>query len=249
MRVSAITVVATGALAVFLSMAVRGSDSRLLGQEAQAGPTLRMVRENPGKYVGAFVIWGGQIQENRRTATGSELTVLAFPLDPEGVPIASSAAEGRFLARSFDDLDPNVFAAGHYLTINGQITAVDRWKSGQAVEILARVHVQDFHLWLAARDHDVPGSRDWLYDRPWDYHGWNDLDDYPYWHYPPHRRHRRHFHRRHRGFPFFPDREFHRRWEPRPWEYHRRWDFRHRRDFHRRWRDRDRDFHPDRKRD
>jgi outer membrane lipoprotein len=92
----------------------------------QARPlTLAQVAANPGAYTGTTVIWGGRIINTVNDTNGSALYVLQLPLTHDEWPLRHAVSSGRFIARSPEFLDPQVFKSGRLVTVAGAVAGVE----------------------------------------------------------------------------------------------------------------------------
>ncbi len=78
------------------------------------------------------VIWGGMIVAVRDHADGSEIEVLAQPLDRRQRPITQAPTQGRFVIRVTQRLTRFDAPEGRYLTVRGRIIGSAEGHIGQA---------------------------------------------------------------------------------------------------------------------
>lgn len=78
------------------------------------------------------VIWGGMIVGIRDHETGSEIEVLAHPLDRGQRPITQAPTEGRFAIRMVERLTRFDAPEGRYLTVRGRILETNEGQIGPA---------------------------------------------------------------------------------------------------------------------
>jgi len=98
--------------------------SALVRAEADPALTLSKVVENPKTYLGSIVIWGGIVSAVSRGPEGTRLLVIQTPLDSRGYP-QTRVAEGEFIARIPESLDPRVYQRGLAITLAGEIEGVE----------------------------------------------------------------------------------------------------------------------------
>ncbi|HWI57881.1 MAG TPA: Slp family lipoprotein, partial [Bacillota bacterium] len=92
----------------------------------QAKPlTLPQVASNPSNYTGTIVIWGGKVIQTVNDTNGGSLYVLQLPLDCYGTPEQPGVSTGRFIARSKDFIDPEVFRKGRLITVAGEVVGTE----------------------------------------------------------------------------------------------------------------------------
>ena len=98
--------------------------SSLVRAEADPTVTLSKVVENPKTFLGSIVIWGGIVSAVSREPEGTRLLVIQTPLDSRGYP-QTRVAEGEFIARIPESLDPQVYRRGLVITLAGEIEGVE----------------------------------------------------------------------------------------------------------------------------
>lgn len=79
------------------------------------------------------VIWGGMIVGVRAHGEGSEIEVLAHPLDRRQRPITQAPTQGRFAIRVPHRLTRFDAPEGRYLTVRGRVIGAAEGRIGQAV--------------------------------------------------------------------------------------------------------------------
>jgi outer membrane lipoprotein len=144
--------------------------SQTYRHEAQGNFTIGQVRQNPYNYIGVTVIWGGQIIATNNTAEGTEVVVLAMPLDSDDYPVLGAGSEGRFIAQIPGFLDPEIYQRGKLITLAGQITGTAVRPLGQVQYAYPVIGAKQYYLWTEERNYSP-------------YHGPYGPNDsyYPYW--------------------------------------------------------------------
>jgi outer membrane lipoprotein len=137
--------------------------------EAEHGPTFAMVFENPSRYRGQTVIWGGAIIRTEAHKNGAEIFILDLPLSGRDKPETDENPRGRFIAESEAYLDPMIYQVGRHVTVAGKVAgqrevAIGKEKFPYKYPVVA---VEQIHLWKKA----IP---------PMYYPYWNE-DWGPYW--------------------------------------------------------------------
>lgn len=147
-----------------------------LQQELPHAPDLPTVLRAPSAHLGERVRWGGVIVAVGNLATGSELEILARPLDSSGRPTATEGALGRFIARTRQFLDPLIYKADSEVTLAGTLTDPVTRSIGSFPYSYPVVATEVLHLWGPR-----PIPRDPSYwDDPWYPWGY----PYPWWRHP-----------------------------------------------------------------
>jgi outer membrane lipoprotein len=125
------------------------------------------VRQAADKYAGMTVIWGGRILNVGNLSGESELVVMGMRLDTDEQPRYNLAAEGRFIAKSENFLDPEIYRIGTDVTLAGKITGSEERLVNKAKYVYPVIAIEQLVLWRA------PG---YYYDDGYGpYYGW------PYW--------------------------------------------------------------------
>ncbi len=113
---------------------------------AASSLTFSQVLENPSRYRGEIIIWGGIIDRMRRLSEGTEMTIIQAPLDAEGHP-DTGITMGRFLAKTEQKLDPKIYARESMVTLAGMITGEKEEETGPMKIIYPIVDIFELHLW------------------------------------------------------------------------------------------------------
>ncbi len=161
-----------GTLLVALSGCASYPVSKNLRQEAKP-VTLAQVAANPGAYTGTIVIWGGRVIQTANDTNGGSLYVLQLPLNRYETPTWHGPSSGRFIARSKDFIDPEVFKKGRLVTIAGEVTGVVT-KPVQTVQYAHPVvGIRELHPWhVVSHPPYFPGGYWGWYGPGWYGPGW-----------------------------------------------------------------------------
>jgi len=81
------------------------------------------IAQNPERYKGILVIWGGEIIETLNVKEGTQIIVLQKPLGYSEAPKMESDSGGRFLVLYKGFLDPAIYAKGEMITVAGMVEA------------------------------------------------------------------------------------------------------------------------------
>ena len=120
-----------------------GTDNRLAVSPAQVVAAPESVR--PGT-----VVWGGRILEIVNLESGTEILVLALPLNSGNVPRIEQQSIGRFVARKQGYLEPMDFAPGRYVSLAGDLLGTSgEWQYEGTSVGLPLVEIRQLHLWPA----------------------------------------------------------------------------------------------------
>lgn len=147
------------------------------------GPDVRAVLNDPGRYTGAKVRWGGTIAGVTNLADRTVVTVVARPLTGDGEPLGDRPALGRFFAEVDRFLEPEEYRSGRRVTVVGRYVGIRQSKIDQYVYDYPVVQAQNLHMW-----------REYAERRP--YRAWPSYRSYPYWYDP--------YWSRYHGFMHYP---------------------------------------------
>jgi len=157
--------------------------SRQLRQEARKDLTFPMVLKDPTAYAGAIVLWGGYIIQTVTLAGGSEIMVLQTPLDYLDMPEEPISSQGRFIAKSANFLDPEIYKNGRKITLAGGIMGKESRPLDQSQYTYPVVAIKELYLWQKTKPYVYPYPyNDWYYGPGWRW-GWEWYGLGPYWPY------------------------------------------------------------------
>ena len=135
-------------------------------------PALRDARQQPAKYVGAAVRWGGTIASVTNRPDGTRIEIVGRELGRGGRPQESNRSDGRFLAQFEQFLDPVIYAEGRAITVAGTLQDPVAGTIGEFQYLFPVIDVTSHVLW-----EPLPERQYYPYDPFW-YDPW-----YPYY-YP-----------------------------------------------------------------
>ncbi|MCL6584524.1 MAG: Slp family lipoprotein [bacterium] len=124
---------------------VISSESRRL---AAKNIPFQWIAQNPDRYKGIMVIWGGQIIETRNLPEGTLIVVLQRPLGRFEQPIEDSRPQGRFLVLYQGFLDPAVYEKGEMITVAGIIEGEKVMPLGEIEYRYPYLNAREIHLWM-----------------------------------------------------------------------------------------------------
>ncbi len=111
-----------GLLIVILSiMSCAGGISKQVRSRVDYSRPFIQVRQEPEKFVGETVMWGGRIIDTRTKNKGTELMVLQLALDRQNRPKNNDKSQGRFIIQSPQFMDPAVYSPGDLITVVGTL--------------------------------------------------------------------------------------------------------------------------------
>lgn len=97
-----------------------------ISQKAQSMVTytgsFKQLQQQPEKYKGETVIWGGKVIDTKVSNSRTELVVLQLDLNSSKRPQGGEMSGGRFLVRTDQFLDPAIYSTGSLITVVGNVT-------------------------------------------------------------------------------------------------------------------------------
>jgi outer membrane lipoprotein len=120
--------------------------SRDLTNFARKDLTYPVVIQNPKKYAGSLVVWGGIISDLRNNKEGAKITVLETPLDRREVP-QTRVCRGVFIAWDDENLDPRVYQKGKKVTLAGELIGEETKPLDDMEYVYPVIHILELHLW------------------------------------------------------------------------------------------------------
>jgi outer membrane lipoprotein len=160
--------------------------SKELRREVRKDITFSMVLQDPTAYMGSVVLWGGIIIETMNHRDGSEVTVLETPLGYMEEPEPAKYSRGRFIAKTSEFLDPEVYKQRKRITLAGEIIGKEIKPLGKSEYTYPVVLVKQLYLWPRERRYIYPPPYYW-YDPYWVYpyspYAWGGYGYGPYWPY------------------------------------------------------------------
>ena len=170
-----------GLILVLLSGCVTYPIARNLQQQSKP-LTLAQVTADPDASQGTIVIWGGRIIKTVNDANGSAIYVLELPLGGDGRPLAYANTSGRFIARSQEFLDPEVYKRGELITVAGAVAGLESGLVQKAKYTYPVVTIKQTHLWTVERRYYYKGYYDYPYGSGYGYYpSWYWWGWYPGW--------------------------------------------------------------------
>jgi len=150
-----------GIIILLLAISLLGGCAHVISKESLAlvDPAIpfTMLKEQPGKYMGKFVLLGGVIAAVRNNNDGGELEIVQYQLDSRGRPVNATMSAGRFLARSDKFLDPMVFLPGLCVSLVGRIDGEKTLPLDGIAYRYPVISVKEIRLLKPDQDSSYPG--------------------------------------------------------------------------------------------
>ncbi|MCK8516590.1 Slp family lipoprotein [Methylonatrum kenyense] len=132
-------------LALLLSGCATGPGYDLAA--ARTDLTAEAVAAGRDNFRGEPVVWGGRIIETTPKDAGTEIELLAYPLDQRQLPAHRRQSQGRFLVEYATYLEPGDWTTGRLVTVRGRLAPNRDGKVGDADYTYPVVIAEDLHLW------------------------------------------------------------------------------------------------------
>ena len=121
--------------------------SREARKFAASNIPFQWIAENPERYKGILVIWGGQIIETRNVEEGTQIIVLQKYLGYSEEPMMESNSGGRFLVLYKGFLDPFIYAEGEIITVAGIIEGEKMLPLYEIEYSYPYINAKEIYLW------------------------------------------------------------------------------------------------------
>ncbi len=116
-----------------------------------------VLAEEVDTFIGKQVRWGGKIIKVMKHGNDSLIEIQNYPVNRYGLPLLNLPTRGKFIAKSEQKFDSNVYLKGLLVTFSGTLepetTRVERRK----IRFLPVVRVTDVHLWPHERLNETEG--------------------------------------------------------------------------------------------
>ena len=150
-------------------------------------PGISQVRADPGTFIESRIRWGGAILSLDHSADKSRLSIVTFPLNDDGKPVAQGGSAGRFIAEVEGFLEPTIYSKDRDITIIGDLQGIETQRIGGFDYEYPVVAVDEFYLWPKKtvqtgynRGYYYPYYRPYYPFYPWHFY---------HFHYHRHKRH------------------------------------------------------------
>jgi len=177
------TLAATLAAAALLLAGCAAKLPREIREAPPSQPTASDARQDPQRWSGARVRWGGELLGVTNLEQATELEILARTLESDGEPEPDAPADARFIARIERFLDPAEYADGERITVAGRLGGVREGLVGEYRYLYPVVEVEVLHRWpepVEPARYAYPPYFGWPYHDPWWPH--RPLFWHPHWH-------------------------------------------------------------------
>jgi outer membrane lipoprotein len=110
------------------------------------------VQQQPEKYRGETVMWGGKVIDTRARDKSTEMVVLQLGLGSQQRPQDNDQSQGRFIIQSRQFLDPAIYPQGTLITVVGPLKGSELRKIGEMEYRYPVIDVAEIKKWKPAED-------------------------------------------------------------------------------------------------
>jgi outer membrane lipoprotein len=137
---------------IFLCMSCAGGISRQARSQITYFGSFSAVQQEPQKYAGETVLWGGRIIDTQVSNGVTEIAVLQLELGSQDRPQDNDQSHGRFLIRSAQFLDPALYPQGTLITVVGRLEGSENRLIGEMLYSYPAVEPAEIKKWPAGND-------------------------------------------------------------------------------------------------
>jgi len=116
-------------------------------EQITPGLDFAAVQADPSAHVGQSLMLGGALVELRSEGEGSVLQLLRWDLNRWGEPLALAESGDRFLVRSREPLDAEIYTPGRLVTLIGTVGGTGTINYQLRDETVLLFDLQQLHLW------------------------------------------------------------------------------------------------------
>ena len=116
--------------------------------------TFAVLRQDPDRYLGRYLLLGGAIVAVRNTSAGSELEVVQFATDRSGRITATDNSGGRFLVQVDTFSEPAIYQ-GRLVSLVGKVAGQVRARLDEIDYLYPVLTAHELHLWKPEESPDA----------------------------------------------------------------------------------------------
>lgn len=105
---------------------------------------------------GGKILWGGTIVNSRNLEKGTQLEVLAYPLDNRRRPLTNREPLGRFIVDHATYLETVDYAPGRLITLTGTLSGTKQGKIDETTYTYPAIAAEQLHLWSKSGEDSGP---------------------------------------------------------------------------------------------
>lgn len=127
-------------------MGCGGISKEARSQITYSGP-FDVVQQQPEKYRGETIMWGGKVIGTRTKDDATEMVLLQLGLGSQQRPQDNDQSQGRFIIRSRQFLDPAIYPQGTLITVVGPLTGAELRKIGEMEYRYPVIDIAEIKKW------------------------------------------------------------------------------------------------------
>lgn len=116
-------------------------------QQVNTEAPFQQVQQDPDRFRGNTVLWGGVIISADVRGNGTYVKVLDTKLDYEAMPVNIDQPQGRFIIYKKEMLDPAVYKQGRRITVIGTVIGKQTEPIGSIEYTYPVIEARDMYLW------------------------------------------------------------------------------------------------------
>lgn len=134
-------------LLLLLSLGLAGCSSLPKSIRDSPAKELSLIEATADKSIGTNIRWGGEVVRVENKNAQSLLEIVAYPLNHYGKPQTGKDSQGRYVARSEEFYDPEVYEKGTLITIVGRVAGAEKRKVDQRSLLMPVIDITESHKW------------------------------------------------------------------------------------------------------
>jgi outer membrane lipoprotein len=138
-------------LVLILSGCAGGISKEAQSKISYFGP-FNTVQQDPEKYQGETVMWGGKVITTQAKHKTAEVVVLQLGLGNQHRPLDNDQSQGRFIIQSSQFLDPAIYPQGTLITVVGPVTGSTLRKIGEMEYRYPVIEMGEIKKWKPGAD-------------------------------------------------------------------------------------------------
>lgn len=139
---------------IILAGCAGGISKEARSQITYLGP-FDAVQQQPEKYRGETIMWGGKVIDTQAKGDATEMVVLQLGLGNRQRPQDNDQSRGRFIIQSREFLDPAIYPQGTLITVVGPLKGTEDRKIGEMEYRYPVIDVAEIKKWDPV-DHASP---------------------------------------------------------------------------------------------
>lgn len=138
-------------LCFLILMGCGGISKEARSQVTYVGP-FNAVQQQPEKYRGETIMWGGKVIDTRAKDNSTEMVVLQLGLGSQQRPQDNDQSQGRFIIQSRQFLDPAIYPQGTLITVVGPLKGAELRRIGEMEYRYPVIDVAEIKKWKPAEE-------------------------------------------------------------------------------------------------